>query len=145
MCMLGVVMKKWSKILVFPLLVLVSLMAGCSSTNLPTTNTVTVKGDVWFRERIALPPNAVLNVQLQDVSRADAPAIVIAKKQMTDVMTPMAFSFVVDENKLNPRHTYTIGAKIMVDGQLMFINTQAYRVDLQSDKPMSVMLHKVGH
>ncbi|MHC6802504.1 YbaY family lipoprotein, partial [Vibrio antiquarius] len=34
----------------------------------------TITGTVAYRERIALPPNAVVTVALEDVSLADAPA-----------------------------------------------------------------------
>ncbi|TIV73114.1 MAG: hypothetical protein E5V93_18665, partial [Mesorhizobium sp.] len=42
----------------------------------------TIAGEVTYRERIALPPDAVLVVELADVSLADAPAIVIAKRRI---------------------------------------------------------------
>jgi heat shock protein HslJ len=38
-----------------------------------------VKGTATYRERMALPPGAVLEATLQDVSRADAPAVVIGQ------------------------------------------------------------------
>lgn len=34
----------------------------------------TITGTVAYRERIALPPNAVVTVTLEDVSLADAPS-----------------------------------------------------------------------
>ena len=39
-----------------------------------------VTGEVFFLEMMALPPTAKVNVQLQDVSRADAAATVIAEQ-----------------------------------------------------------------
>lgn len=36
-----------------------------------------VKGTATYRERIALTPDAVFEAMLEDVSRADAPAVVI--------------------------------------------------------------------
>jgi putative lipoprotein len=41
-----------------------------------------VTGEVLYRERIALPPSAIVNVQLEDVSLADAPSVVIAEQQI---------------------------------------------------------------
>ena len=35
-----------------------------------------------YRERIALPPNAVLSVQLADVSLADAPAAILGEQKI---------------------------------------------------------------
>jgi putative lipoprotein len=42
----------------------------------------TIAGEVTYRERIALPLDAVLVVELADVSLADAPATVIAKRRI---------------------------------------------------------------
>ena len=36
----------------------------------------TLEGTAAYRERIALPPDAVFEAVLQDISRADAPAVV---------------------------------------------------------------------
>lgn len=41
-----------------------------------------VEGEASYRERIALPEDAVLTVQLADVSLADAPAAVIAERKV---------------------------------------------------------------
>lgn len=133
-------MNKWTKILAAPLLLVTGFMSGCATNNA----LVDVHGEVWYRERIALPPEAVLTVQLKDVSRADAPAEVIAEMERTDVSTPATFSFVLDRDQFEAGHTYAIGARIMLGDQLLFINTQAYNVDLDSVEPMSVLLNKVG-
>ena len=42
-----------------------------------------VKGEVVYRERIALPSNALVTVQLVDVSVADAPAAIVAEQKIT--------------------------------------------------------------
>jgi Type III secretion system lipoprotein chaperone (YscW) len=39
--------------------------------------TIEVSGWVSYRQRVALPPGAVVTVRLSDVSRADAPSTVI--------------------------------------------------------------------
>ncbi|MER8749608.1 META domain-containing protein [Mesorhizobium sp. M1050] len=49
----------------------------------------TVRGEVIYRERIALPPSAALSVQLADVSRAGAPADV-PQTIMLKMVTPSA-------------------------------------------------------
>ncbi|TGR38459.1 YbaY family lipoprotein, partial [Mesorhizobium sp. M1C.F.Ca.ET.195.01.1.1] len=42
----------------------------------------TVRGEVIYRERIALPPSAVLSVELADVSLAEAPAKIIGQQKI---------------------------------------------------------------
>lgn len=38
-------------------------------------------GEVFYLQRIALPPTATLSVSLQDVSLADAPAVTLAEQK----------------------------------------------------------------
>jgi putative lipoprotein len=42
-----------------------------------------IQVSVAYRERIALPPGATLSLALEDTSRADAPAIVLACTTLT--------------------------------------------------------------
>jgi uncharacterized lipoprotein YbaY len=45
----------------------------------------TIKGTATYRERIALPPGALFEAAIEDVSRADAPASTLAT---TRIMSP---------------------------------------------------------
>jgi hypothetical protein len=57
------------------------VLTGCAATTAVPKDAAAapamITGTVTYRERIALPPTAVIKVQLVDVSRADAPAVVI--------------------------------------------------------------------
>lgn len=132
-------MKKWFTP-VLPLMMAASVLSGCATPNA----SVAIQGEVWYKERIALPPQAVLTVQVKDVSLMDAPALVIAEIERSGVTTPAPFEFVINRDQFESGHTYAIGAKIMLDDQLMFINTQAYNIDLSSQEPLSVLVQKVG-
>jgi putative lipoprotein len=92
-----------------------------------------VSGTVAYRERIAMPENAVLTMQLQDVSLADAPAKVIAEQKFTFAghQVPLPFELHYDSTKIDPQHTYALSARITVNEQLMFMNTTTYRVITQ--------------
>jgi putative lipoprotein len=60
-------------LIIFIMLVTI-LSTGCVST-------ATVSGTVTYRERIELPPEGVVvTVKVEDVSRADAPAVTIGKQ-----------------------------------------------------------------
>ncbi|MGS0730044.1 YbaY family lipoprotein, partial [Shewanella sp. 0m-11] len=54
------------------------------------------------------------------------------------------FQFLINRDQFEDGHTYTIGARISLEDKLMFINTQAYRIDLDSSEPMSVLVQKVA-
>lgn len=93
--------------------------------------TLTLTGEVFYRERIALPPNAKLLVQLVDASRADAPAITIAEKTLNAKSGKTPFELKVDKTKLEARNRYLFQARISVDGQLWFINDTAFPVPIE--------------
>lgn len=89
-----------------------------------------VTGTVSYLQRMALPPKAVIEVQLLDVSLADAPANVIAEQKITlgDRQVPVPFTLNFDAAKIDEKHTYSVSAKITVDGELRFISDQSYPV-----------------
>ncbi|NMU26748.1 lipo-like protein, partial [Vibrio parahaemolyticus] len=78
---------------------------------------------VAYRERIALPPNAVVTIALEDVSLADAPAKVLAKQtfETEGKQVPLSFELSYDSNEIKPNHRYSVRARIEVDGKLRFI------------------------
>lgn len=89
-----------------------------------------VTGTIRYLQRSALPPEAVIDVQLVDVSRADAPATVISSQRIVagGRQVPFAFELPYDLATIDPRFTYAVQARITIDGRLRFISTQAYQV-----------------
>ena len=64
------------------LLIVVTLLSGLlGSTGVLAQSGAQVTGTLTYLPRIALPDDAVVNVQLQEVSRADAPATVLAEQE----------------------------------------------------------------
>jgi putative lipoprotein len=109
-------------------------------------STGVVSGTVAYRERIAMPENAVLTMQLRDVSLADAPAKVIAEQKFTFAgqQVPLPFELHYDPAKIDPKHTYGLSARITVNEQLMFMNTTTYRVITQgSPVKVDILLQMV--
>jgi uncharacterized lipoprotein YbaY/membrane-bound inhibitor of C-type lysozyme len=90
----------------------------------------TVTGTVSYLQRMALPPNAEIQVQLLDVSLADAPSKLIAEQKITlgDRQVPVPFTLNFDPAKIDAKHTYSVSAKITVDGALRFISDKSYPV-----------------
>ena len=99
------------------------------------TNSARVTGTVTYRPRIAMPPNAILEVTLVDVSRADAPAITLASQGMVfgERQVPIPFELVYNPDQIDPRYSYAVQARILVDGQLRFINTSRVAVITQGN------------
>ena len=98
-------------------------LAACA-TLMPSEQAVSVTGEITYRERMALPPTAQVEVTLADVSLMDAPSKTIAQQSFTadGRQVPFAFSLTVDERKIDPRGRYSVSARITdASGKLMFI------------------------
>lgn len=82
-----------------------------------------VKGSINIRQRITLPPNAVLTVTLSDASLADAPSRVISQRAIRTEGQQAPFSFALPYNPadIQPNARIILSAAITVNGQLMFI------------------------
>ena len=93
-------------------------------------------GEVFYLQRIALPPNAILSVSLQDISLADAPAKVINEQRgPVKGQVPLPFHLSYDPLTVEPNHRYSVNARIEVDGKLLFITTENHAVRLDGTDP----------
>jgi putative lipoprotein len=81
----------------------------------------TVTGTATYRERMMLPPGAVLEAVVEDISRADAPAPTLARTAFApEGGPPWAFRMEVDPSSIDPRATLSVRATIRHDGALLF-------------------------
>jgi len=104
-----------------------------------------VRGEVIYRERIALPPSAVLSVQLADVSLADAPGKIIGEQTVKPAgQVPISFEIKFDPSVVRSQMTYALQARITVDGKLMFISDVRHQLDPLTDAPQTIMLKMVA-
>lgn len=123
------------------------IVKDCKLDQPLNAETGTVSGTVTYLQRMALPPNAVIQVQLQDVSLADAPAKVVAEQSINlgQRQVPVPFTINYDAAKIDPKHTYSVSARITVDGKLYFLSDKSYPV-LTAGKPshVEVVLKQAG-
>jgi putative lipoprotein len=89
-----------------------------------------VTGTVTCLQRIALPGNAVIEVRLLDVSKADAPATTVAQEiiRPQGKQVPIPFTLKYDSSRINEGARYDVQARILIKDKLSYINTQAYPV-----------------
>jgi len=86
-------------------------------------------GAATFRERIALPANAVFEAQIEDVSRADAPATILGSVRREPAGNPpYEFSIAYDPSKIIANHRYSVRARITIDRRLRFTTDESYPV-----------------
>ena len=84
---------------------------------------------VFYRERIAMPPNAALIVILEDVSRADAPAETVGSQRIEEPgNVPIDVEIPYDPSIIEERLTYAVRATIEVDEKMWWTSTQAHHV-----------------
>ncbi len=131
-----------------PRLALAAMLLGLL-TSLPAVQageggTATLEGRVYYRERIALPPNAVISVLLEDVARADAPAEVVASKRFgPEGGPPWRFTLGYDPDQLDPRGRHVVRARIEVEGRLWFTNTESIPA-FDGEGTVQVLVRRVG-
>ena len=91
---------------------------------------IDISGNVSYLQRIALPPDAVLIVRIQDVSRADAPARILAEQriELAGRQVPISFQTTVDRDLIGKRARITAAARIERGGKLLFISDKSYPV-----------------
>jgi putative lipoprotein len=111
-------------------------------SNTPKPAGPVVTGTVAYRERIALPPNAFIDIKVQDVSRQDAPAKTVAESIFAaeGKQVPIPFQISYNPSDINMAHTYLVRADINVDGKLMFTSTTAYPVLTQGAPSQVTMM-----
>jgi putative lipoprotein len=125
------------------------LLSACSNQSEPKQapdNSLlrVISGEVWYRERIALPPGAKVIVTLEDQSRADAAATVLTDyTHIVDGQGPYRFRLVYDPAAIDERMTYGLRARIEHEGKLLFTSTE--HIDPfagEPGKPVRIMVSK---
>lgn len=98
---------------------------------------MSIVGDIFYRERIALPDTAVATVTLLDVSLADAPSTIISDQVIDPAgQVPISFALPFEPDDILSGHSYALSARIEVDGELWFISDTRISVDPLEDVGM---------
>ena len=122
--------RYWFLFLTFVLL----LMTGCSESDpddeslaaMPSLQTLS--GDVFYRERIYVPPGAKLHISLKDVPDAGIPSTVLARTTILLAGSqPYQFALDYSPADIDPNLDYTLRAEITFYDDLLF--TSAKRLD----------------
>lgn len=100
----------------------------------------TVTGTAAYRERIALPPDAVFEAVLQDVSRAGAAAQAIGRATLDPAgQPPFRFEITYDDQAVAPGHRYAVRASVRHRGRLLF-TTDTHVPAFGSSAPLQLRL-----
>ena len=84
-----------------------------------------LSGSVTYRERMALPQDATLTVELLDVSKQDVRAVRLAQLSLPvgSRQVPLAFELPFYPGDVQPAHRYTLRATLTRGGELLFTTT----------------------
>lgn len=112
----------------------IAFVASCATTNAARTTKVNygdgvkVSGVITYRERIALPGDAIVTARLLDVSMPEAPVVLSEQVISKPGQVPVPFVLAVAANKIDQNHSYAIEASISVGRQERWRNAQQYGV-----------------
>ena len=98
------------------------MLVAAASVAMPARAQDVIRGTATYRERLMLPPQAVFEARLEDVSRADAPSRVLGQSQITGANSPIRFEIPYLREMISARSRYSVSARITVDGELWFVN-----------------------
>jgi copper homeostasis protein (lipoprotein) len=88
-----------------------------------------IQGSASYRERMALPPEAVFGAVIADVSLADAAAEVIGRVRMESPgQVPIRFEIPYDAERIREGRRYAVRGYITLGGELWFTTDRFYRV-----------------
>ena len=105
-----------------------------AATDESASASVTVTGTLTYLARIALPPQAVIHVQLVDLSSTNPPAMVSEQKfTLGQRGVPVPFELKVAAAKIDPSHFYGISARISVAGEVRFASKGPAKVLTQGN------------
>jgi putative lipoprotein len=117
--------------------------ASPQSTSAQTTAAQpSVSGTIVYRERMALPPDAAIEVKLQDVSGTGGTANTIAESVFATggKQVPISFQLSYNPSDINPAHKYQVQANIRVHGKLLFTGVIPYLVITQGNPSQVALL-----
>jgi copper homeostasis protein (lipoprotein) len=102
-------------------------------------------GTATYRERVALPPDAVFEAVLLDVARADAPAAVLGRATIDPAgQPPFRFVIAYDDAAVPPGGRFAVRATVKHQGRLLFTTDRSYPVLPATNAPLSILLVSAG-
>jgi putative lipoprotein len=106
---------------------------------------IDLPGQVTYRERIALPALATLEIQLVDQTLPSLPPRLDVKAAIGPGQVPLGFNLNFDDSIIIPEHSYALIASISAEDRLLFRNFEPYAVNpLAPAQPVLILTSLVG-
>jgi putative lipoprotein len=102
-----------------------------------------ISGEVTYRERIALPETATLEIELIDLAWPDRPRLSVAAPTGSG-QVPLAFTLTFEDSMILPQHNYALNAEITA-GDIRFRNAEPYPVTpLSQTDPILIVTQSIA-
>jgi putative lipoprotein len=107
----------------------------------PTTQAATLSGTVAYRERMALPPDATVDVWVADIGSGIVAMAILAELTVpaNGRQVPLPFEVPIDRSRVNSDRPYGVRAVIRAGGQVLFETPEPTPV-LTQGQPSKVAL-----
>ena len=99
-----------------------------------------VTGTLVYMQKIALPPNAAIEVKMQDVTAVPPKTIAETVFGAAGQQVPIAFQLTYNPANINQAHTYQVLANISVNGKPMFVTNTPLHVVTQGSRSQGIAL-----
>ncbi len=119
---------------------LAALTAGCQHESKKPRLAIT--GTLNY-DNLVVTPGCRIEVLLDDVSRADAPATTLARQFISPRQSPpLPFTLYYEPAMIDPAHRYVVSARISCGDQLEMITDTAYPVLTQGNPSTATVVLK---
>lgn len=122
-------------------------LAQAANTAPAVSSFLDITGSVSYRQRMALPPDAILVVRVQDTARAGARARTLAEQriELGGRQVPVAFSTTIDRDLIGKSARVTVSARVERRGKLLLVSDKAYPALRNGEpNPVDIQLKQVA-
>lgn len=105
-----------------PCVFAVLLLAACATGGPPPeTRRPSVAGTVITDANIVVPPNAVLEIRLMDITAGSPPTVVTEQVSSNPGPPPYRFRLFYQANTIDPERDYAVQARLLVAGRPLLV------------------------
>lgn len=106
--------------------------------------TLTLSGEVTYRERIALPENGTLRLSLVDLTAPNEPRVQAEGAIASPGQVPLTFNLNFENSVIAAGQSYGLRAEIVSGGQVWFRNETPLAIDLAAPTGISILVNFAG-
>lgn len=121
-----------------------AILVLLSTVSMASAGTLTLSGQVTYRERIALPENGALRISLVDLAQPDQPRVRAEGAIASPGQVPLSFNLNFEDSVIVDGHSYGLRAEIVSGGQVWFRNDEPLAIDLAATEGLEVITTFTG-